>query len=416
MSTTYDYRKFAVLYVDDEEQALKYFRKALEKDFAVLTATNVDEANALMDREAGRIGIVITDQRMPGQQGVELLKRVRQKWPNIIRLLITAYSDIESAIDAVNSGAIYKYITKPADLNELRQTLMRAMEMFLVQAERDMLLNERLGVIQRMIVADRVRSLAAMAGGISHHLRNSMTALTCFLEETAPAKTGDAAAPPADPEFTRQLWALARKEREHLVDIVRSVGDTWSEVSSRFNDEIETADLVKRAIEAAGKDLTGREIATAMDSGLPRLKTDATDAGQALRILLSYTARHSAAGGKIDVAAHPELVGAAPGVRFVITGHGPDWTDQDVAAFFTPFAFPASDPSDLGLELLAAFSIAYQHGGDILVNKSAPNGPGFELLLPTDPSQARRPELQDRLMEKLFSHFGPPNQPGHAAA
>lgn len=410
MSTTYDYRKYAVLYVDDEEQALKYFRKALEKDFTVLTATSVNEANALLDKQANRIGIVITDQRMPGQMGVELLKRVCTEWPNMVRLLITAYSDIESAIEAVNSGSIYKYITKPADLNELRQTLLRAMELFLIQSERDMLLKERLDVIQRMVVADRVRSLAAMAGGISHHLRNSMTALTCFLEETAPSRPAQGAAPAAgtDPDFAQQLWELAQKEREHLVQIVRSVGQTWSEVSSRFNDEIETADLVKRAVEAADKALAGHNVSTALDSALPRLKADATDAGQALRILLSYTARHSTPAGRLSVAARPDTVAGAPGVRFIITGEGPAWTDQDVAAFFTPFAFPASDPSDLGLELLAAFSIAYQHGGDILVNKSAPAGPGFEILLPTDPSQVKRPDLQDRLMEKLFTHFPSP--------
>jgi len=124
MSTTsYDYRKYAVLYVDDEEQALKYFRKGMDKEFRVLTATSVAEACAILDREAATIGVVLTDQRMPGQLGVELLKRIKTQWPDIIRLLITAYSDIESAIESVNAGAISKYITKPADFRELKLTI-----------------------------------------------------------------------------------------------------------------------------------------------------------------------------------------------------------------------------------------------------------------------------------------------------
>ena len=205
MNAKYDYKKYAILYVDDEEQALKYFRKAMDKEFTVLVATSVAEANAILDKGADKIGVVITDQRMPGALGVELLKRLRNQWPHIIRLLITAYSEIDDAIDAVNSGAIFKYVTKPADLKELRVTLTAAMELFLNQAERETLLRERLGVIQRMIVADRVRSLAAMAGGISHHLRNSMTAMSCFLEESgaeAPAGKVDG--------YLAELWRLAQ--------------------------------------------------------------------------------------------------------------------------------------------------------------------------------------------------------------
>ena len=72
-----NYAKYAVLYVDDEEQALKYFRKGL-KDFQVLIAPNVAQATEILAREGGRIGVVITDQRMPGQSGTELLARLRR--------------------------------------------------------------------------------------------------------------------------------------------------------------------------------------------------------------------------------------------------------------------------------------------------------------------------------------------------
>src|ERR1700730_17102211 len=105
----------AVLYVDDEEQALKYFRKGLEKDFRTLIAPSAAQAIAILEQEAASIGVVITDQRMPGQSGVAFLSEVRQKWPSIVRILITAYTDIDSAVAAVNAGAVFKYITKPAD-------------------------------------------------------------------------------------------------------------------------------------------------------------------------------------------------------------------------------------------------------------------------------------------------------------
>jgi two-component system probable response regulator PhcQ len=400
MSTAYDYKKYAILYVDDEEQALKYFRKSM-KDFTVLVATNVAEANAILDKSADTIGVVITDQRMPGALGVELLKRLRTQWPHIIRLLITAYSEIDDAIEAVNSGAIYKYVTKPADLNELKKTLTAAMELFLNQRERDILLKERLSVIQRMIVADRVRSLAAMAGGISHHLRNSMTALTCFLEEAAALKSGEVTG--GDPKFTDQLWALAHKEREHLLTIVNRVAQTTNEGNKAFANELSPAELVALAITAAV--LGDRKVETKITAADGKLKLDAEGATTALRILLKYVARLSEASDPMTISAEVAQVGGAAGVRIRVIAGAKAYTEEDVAAFFTPFAFPANDPSDLGVELLRAFSVAYQHGGDVIVNREAPTGPGFDLLLPMDPNQVLRPELQEGLLEKLFTHF-----------
>lgn len=410
MSAAYDLRKYAVLYVDDEETALKYFRKAMEKDFQVLTATSADEADALLDREAERIGVIITDQRMPGRLGVEVLKRARKQWPDMVRLLITAFSEINSAIEAVNSGAIFRYITKPADLKELRVILTEAMERFLSQKERHTLLGERLSVVQRMIVADRVRSLAAMAGGISHHLRNSMTALTCFLEEAAPPAPGDA---PPDPKYVQQLWTLATRERERLLDIILRVGQTAAETARPVTDELDAAEFVKQGVAAAA--MTGREISVTSDAATPRLKVNAQDAVGALKTLLSYVGRLSRTTDKLTVAAAPAAVGGTPGARVRVSGGEKPWTDQDITAFFTPFAFPASDPSDLGVELLGAFSTAYRHGGDIIVNKAAPDGPGFDLLLPADPAQVRRPDIQDGLLEKLFTHFQDAAPTGKAA-
>jgi two-component system probable response regulator PhcQ len=419
MTAAQDASKYAVLYVDDEEQALKYFRKTMEKDFRVLTATNVAEAMVILEREALSIGVVITDQRMPGQYGVELLKSLRTRWPGIIRLLITAYSDIESAIESVNAGAIYRYVTKPCDLKQLKQTLTEAMGLFLTNANREVLLNERLDVMQRMVVADRVRSLATMAGGISHHLRNSMTAMSCFLEEMAPTKPGESPGAMAaiDPKFAEQLWSLAQKEREHLLHIVQSVGQSVAEPNLKLNDDLDAVELVNRGIAAFGGGAHQPSVQIAQDS--PRLKVDAEAATRLLRILLTYAMRLGRPDGTISVAASPLDMGGAPGLAIRVSTDGAPWSDEDVASFFTPFAFPSNDPSDLGLDMLSAFSIAYHHGGDIVVHPSLPAGPGFELRLPASPGDIRRPGLQDGMMQKLFTGMpeqAPPKSPAGKAA
>ena len=403
-ATSYDYRKYAVMYVDDEEQALKYFRKAMDKEFRVLTATSVAEACAILDREAATIGDVLTDQRMPGQLGVELLKRIRAQWPGIVRLLITAYSDIDSAIESVNSGAISKYITKPADLKELKLSLKSAMESFLDTCQRETLLKERLEVMQRMVVADRVKSLATMAGGISHHLRNSMTALTCFLEEAAASGTGGTKGSDpisSDPAFVEQLWALAHRERERLMHLVESVGRSVAEPDYVLTDEVVVLELLQKGRDAVISRLAGRNVELNAATDLPCLKGDERALTQLVQILLAYAARLSQTDGAISLVASRSPVGG--GITIMIKGAGPNWTEGDVAACFTPFAFPEKDPSDLGLDLMTAFSIAYHHGGDLVVHASAPTGPAFELRLPENPATVRRPDLQEGLMQKLVT-------------
>src|SRR3984885_12889226 len=96
MSEPTPYNKYIVLYVDDEEQALKYFQRGLGKEFQIQIATNVAAALEILGKDAAKIGVVITDQRMPSQSGTELLKIVHAKWPNIVRILTTAYSEVDS--------------------------------------------------------------------------------------------------------------------------------------------------------------------------------------------------------------------------------------------------------------------------------------------------------------------------------
>src|SRR6266496_3558816 len=187
MQSFYDYKKFAILYVDDEEKSLKYFARAFEEQFRIFTAANAQDGLKVLEEHPDEIGVLMTDQRMPGEKGIWLLEKSRQLRPRMIRILATAYSDIEAAIAAVNTGAIYKYVTKPWDPPQLENTLKRGLEFFIVQRERDQLLREKMSVLHNMMIADRIVSLGLLAAGLSHHIRNSLVAVKTFLD-LAPAK------------------------------------------------------------------------------------------------------------------------------------------------------------------------------------------------------------------------------------
>jgi two-component system probable response regulator PhcQ len=182
MKLLYDYKSYSVLYVDDEVISLKYFKANFEDRFRIMTAADASEAFRLFELHKDDIGILIADQRMPSMTGVELLEKVRQQRPKMIRMLATAYSDLDAAIAAVNTGAIYKYISKPWDIQEFEITLMRAMEFFIIQGERDALLREKISVLHQLMMTDRLISLGLLASGLSHHLRNALVAVRVFLD------------------------------------------------------------------------------------------------------------------------------------------------------------------------------------------------------------------------------------------
>lgn len=119
-----------VLIVDDEHQSLKYFAKLFGADFEVLTCTSAQEAEALFEARAGRIAVVISDHRMPATTGVTLLARIKDRWPETVRLLTTAYADTESLAASINEAGIHRYVAKPWDLDDLRDALEEAAQSF----------------------------------------------------------------------------------------------------------------------------------------------------------------------------------------------------------------------------------------------------------------------------------------------
>lgn len=112
-----------ILLVDDEHQALKYFARLFSAEFEVLTCSSADEALRLFEQRGGHISVIVSDHRMPVTTGVALLSVVREKWPDTIRLLTTAFADTDSLAASINDAGVHRYIAKPWDLDALRQVL-----------------------------------------------------------------------------------------------------------------------------------------------------------------------------------------------------------------------------------------------------------------------------------------------------
>lgn len=226
MDNLYDYKKFAILYVDDEEKSLKYFQRAFGTKFRVFVATNAKDGYNVFEEHQNEIAILLTDQRMPGEKGVQLLEKVRALKPNVIRILVTAYSDFEAAIDAVNTGAIYKYISKPWDVADLEITLRRAMEFFLVHYERDRLMRQKFTALHKTLILDRVVGLTVLASGIARLYRNSLDAVRAYMEIDSMNPNMDdlQLAELNNPNLYRKLYMQTREQIRRVVEVLQLEG------------------------------------------------------------------------------------------------------------------------------------------------------------------------------------------------
>ncbi|MEJ2395846.1 MAG: sigma-54 dependent transcriptional regulator [Candidatus Thiodiazotropha sp.] len=126
-----------VLIVDDEVRSLETLQRILEDDFDVRTAENVAEARRIL--ETDWVQIILCDQRMPEITGVEFLKQVREQWPEVIRMIISGYTDSEDIISAVNEAGIYQFVTKPWHPDSLILLLKNAAELFELQRKNEIL-------------------------------------------------------------------------------------------------------------------------------------------------------------------------------------------------------------------------------------------------------------------------------------
>ncbi len=164
----YDYQRYAILFVDDEANTRKYFKRLFGEKFRILEAEDGIQALAVFRQHANEIGIIVTDQRMPNETGVGFLSKIADDYPDIIKILSTAYSDIDAAIGSVNQGGIFRYMTKPWDIPQLEVTLRRAMEFFTVKRERDALLGAKMQAMGNVLLSSRLAAfaLAPVCAGI----------------------------------------------------------------------------------------------------------------------------------------------------------------------------------------------------------------------------------------------------------
>jgi two-component system probable response regulator PhcQ len=405
MENLYDYKKFAVLYVDDEEMSLKYFTRAFQNQFQILTAANAKEGYLLLEKHCDKIALIMTDQRMPGEQGVQFLARARQLHPRAIRILTTAYSDLEVAIDAVNSGAIYKYITKPWEVPDLEITLKRALEFFMVQRERDFLLREKLGALHRMMITDRVLSLGIVAARLGHYVRNSLVAVRTFLDLVPDRLLEEKVAQDElrNPNFWKEFYAQAQSQLRRITDLLSDlIGATGVKRPSRL-DPVDLNEAVESALEKQKGRLAqiGITVVNQVPKGLPPIMVEGDSFQRLLDLLLKDEIISLSPGNHIVFSAHHRS-GEENVVEIEVKDDGPGLPRDALRAVFDPFFVRIDNYQEFGINLMACYFIVYHHGGKVDVRSDEGQGVTFTLTIPVQPKMEAPAAEEEAFLNRVL--------------
>lgn len=400
---SYDYKRFGVLYVDDEEMALSAFRKAYGGMFRIFTASGAEEGLKVLLQHREEIGLLMTDQRMPGRTGTWLLGEARKQVPDVVRVLVTAYSDMQAAIDAVNTGGIYRYITKPWDPAELELSLKRGLEFFMVRRERDQLLRQQLSVFRNAMIADRILGLGFLARGLSQHIRNGLVAVRTFLD-LAPERVGSEGV--RDRDFWDNYYNLAQRQVDRIVGLLQELWSASDVEGVQFADEMELHELIEgaTATHATALQEKGLKVQNRVGPALPSLRGDRASLQRLFDSLVKEEVAMLSRGCVLEFSAslEPGDHGTGDWVVIHLTDDGPGLPTDQLRMVFDPFMVRNDSPSEFGINLMASFFIVHHHGGKIEAETRPEGGTRFTIRLPRDPRAHAREDDADGLIQRML--------------
>jgi len=200
----------ALLFVDDEALSRKWFERCFSDEFEIASAASVDEALALLAARGDDFAVLITDYRMPGQDGMKLLARARRDYRHLVRMLVTAYAEKDVAMAAINQGHVLRILEKPLEDALTREALREALALF------------RSTAVERALNESRAAGLRETLGFLAHELNTPLTTVRgsvgAVIERLRPAQPGDL---PGTVRFEEGqpgevLSALQRAERRAL--------------------------------------------------------------------------------------------------------------------------------------------------------------------------------------------------------
>jgi two-component system probable response regulator PhcQ len=388
------YKDYPILFVDDEEMALVTFSTQFKRDFTIFTAQGGREA---LDRlqEHPEIALIVSDQRMPGMSGVDLFKRVMQVAPDAVRILITAYTDMDVVIEAINTGNVYRYVSKPYNEDDLRVSIMQGIERYYLIRERDRLYAEKIETLKRISRTNRLTAIGILAAGMAHEINNPLVAISTFLQ-MLPEKLKE---PERDEDYWGQFYNVSVKETERIRTLIGQLLN-YSKTAGKEDLEltdIDINDLITEVVTLLNNEAKKKEIdfEFKLEPSLPLGKADKEKIRQVL-LNLVLNSIHATDRGKITLSTNvsqDELRRAY--LKVTVADSGAGISEEDLHNLFNPF-FTTKKAEGTGLGLMTCHHIIEEHRGNIDVRSELGKGTTVSLEIPVDPLKHERRKAERR--------------------
>jgi CheY-like chemotaxis protein len=366
---TYD-----VLFVDDEPDNLGVFEAACSERFKVLMASSAAEALELMRRHA--VCVLLADQRMPHMTGLELLARARIEFPETVRMLVTAYSDLDTAIGAINCGQVRRYLKKPWEHAELLAAIAEGVEYYTMRAklyalERRLLETERVYSLG-LITSRLARELNKPVSDLRERVARARGLVRAAAESVPPDVTGAGALRARLIESDEELGeALVGAER--ALDVVRGV-EIPVGPSKRQN--VDVSEVLRLTLRLLQSELRGACSVEIDVHPVPPILGSAAQLGQVMLNLLVHALEMTAGAPRHQRTLTIRLAHEAPWVIFEVESSAPA-PQSDRAP--VSGEFPARAQKELGLAI--SQSIVDDLGGK-LHTENIPGGGLRRVKLP----------------------------------
>jgi two-component system, response regulator PhcR len=380
-----------ILYVDDDRGNRVVFEQSLSSEFDLLTVATAAEALEALDQR--EIAVVVSDMRMPSMSGEELLRIVKERHPQVIRMVVTAYADVDPILRAINEGLVARYIVKPWIRTELVQVLRWAIEAWMFS-------RDSAALYRRLLETERLATLGSIAGMLVHDLKQPLMSLLVNVEHlrelagSAPIlRDALLQAPIATAQRARLLELV--DDLDPVTSDLRTSGTHLSELISGLRDlgrprdprtlmaETDPLPIVRHAMTVCQELAIPARASIGYEGPgeLPRVRMPATELTQVLINIVANGAQAVAARGtphgRVSIVARPD----ADMLEFQIRDDGVGMAPEVLSRVGTPFF--TTRPDGTGLGLAQCQRLVGTAGGRLRIESERGIGTTVTIILPT---------------------------------
>lgn len=391
---------YLILYVDDEHANRVVFQATFGRKFKIKAVSSAEEALQFFATTHEPVAVIVSDQRMTGMSGDELLRRVKDLSPDTVRMILTAYSDLEPILGAVNEGLVARYVIKPWDRTELDETLRWALEAFVAGRQ-----NNALQL--RLVQTERLRTLGQVSASVLHDLNQPVMAVSMSAEQLGElSKIG-----PTLIRLSRgEPVVLSDAERQTLADLGGELPEIASNLAScaqfmvdlmkqmrQFqrhdtappsSSDVAPGPVLKLALSMcrSGSIVGGSKLVFEGPSELPRIRATSTDLLQVVVNLIRNAQQaleeHNVKAGIVRIQATVEN----GFLQLAVRDNGPGIPPEILAKLGTPF-FTTRD-AGTGLGIAQCKRLVGRLGGDLRIESAAGTGTAAVFTLPVVEARA----------------------------